>query len=129
MKKIATLLLAAVTALATISPAQADWGHRGGGRGDWGHNSGHDWERHSHYRHGGGGRWIGPAAVLAITGLAIGAAYTRPYVEVAPAQPVYVQPPMAPPVSPAAWYFCRSSGQYYPYTNFCPEGWVAVPAR
>jgi hypothetical protein len=27
------------------------------------------------------------------------------------------------------WYFCESSGKYYPYTSVCPEGWRAVPVQ
>ncbi len=121
MKKLASLFLALTMALGAVSTAQADWGRR-----DWGGGG------HHHHHHRGGGGWVGPAAVLAITGLAIGAAaYSRPYVEVAPAQPAYVAPPVyaAPPVSRGIWYFCQSSGQYDPYPTSCPEGWVSVPAR
>lgn len=113
MKKSLALCLAAAIAMISNTSAQADWGHRHGGYRPpaYGH------------RHGGGGNWIGPAAVLAIAGLAIGAtAYNRAYA--APA-PVYT----APPPNPGMWYYCGSSGQYYPYTNICPEGWQAVPAR
>jgi hypothetical protein len=44
------------------------------------------------------------------------------------------RPPPAPlvvvPVRPAAgvWNYCASSGAYYPYVEYCPEGWRAVPA-
>ena len=77
----------------------------------------------------------GPAAVLAIAGMAIGsAAYSNAYAAPAPVYsgPVYAPPAAvysAPPARSAFWYFCGSSGQYYPYTNACPEGWQAVPAR
>lgn len=113
MKKTAALLLSAVLTLGGIGSAQAEWGHRG-------HHHGH--HHHGHHRHGGG-HWVGPAAVLAITGLALGAAAYH-NAQAAPA-PVYT----APPPNPNVWYYCGSSGQYYPYTNACPEGWQAVPAR
>lgn len=113
MKKIAVLCLAATITMIANTPALADWGHRHGGHRGPSHHQGHR----------GGGNWIGPAAVLAIAGLAIGAtAYNRAYAEPAP---VYT----APPPNPGVWYYCGSSGQYYPYTNICPEGWQAVPAR
>ena len=86
-------------------------------------------ERHQHSQYWRPPRhWIGPAAVLAITGAAIGAGAYHYYNQPAP---VYVPPPRSyPPAQPAdTWYYCGSSGQYYPYTNACPEGWQAVPAR
>lgn len=67
--------------------------------------------------------WVGPAAVLTIGGLALGSAL---YYN-APPQPVVVYQNSAPP--PGNWFYCRSSGQYYPYTQACPEGWVTVPPR
>jgi len=121
MKKTTALCLAISLALGTAGTAQADWG---------GHRGGYDGYRHEGYRqdHGGyrrGGGWAGPAAILAITGLAIGAAaysQQRPV----PA-PVYVAPPPArfQPES-GNWYYCNSAGQYYPYVDYCPEGWQPV---
>ncbi|MBS1144368.1 MAG: hypothetical protein H6R14_1774 [Proteobacteria bacterium] len=119
MKKIAALLVAATLALTGATSAQAEWGHRHGGHG-YGH--------HGHHGHRGGHGWVGPAAVLAITGLAIGAAVASQH-SYAPA-PVYSAPPRPMPSADyGTWYYCGSSGQYYPYTNACPEGWQAVPAR
>jgi hypothetical protein len=68
--------------------------------------------------------------VLAITGLAIGAAawaaQPAPPVYVAPA-PVYVQPrPAYPAPAPAAASYCASAGYYYPEVRYCPEGWQRV---
>ena len=124
MKKITALFIAATLAMTATTSAQAEWGHRHGGHG------------HGHHGHRGGQGWVGPAAVLAIAGLAIGTAVAsqRSY---APApvysytpEPVYYNPPPRPaPVDYGTWYYCGSSGQYYPYTNACPEGWQAVPAR
>jgi len=120
MKKISALCIAATLAMTINTTAHADWGrHDGGFRG-------YEPMHHQHYR--GGSGWVGPAAVLAIAGLAIGTAVaSQSYY--APA-PVYSPPPRPMPVADyGTWYYCGSSGQYYPYTNACPEGWQAVPAR
>lgn len=66
--------------------------------------------------------WVAPAAILTLGGLAIGAAIYNNQ----PATPIYNT---APPPPSGNWYYCRSSGQYYPYTNACPEGWQAVSPR
>lgn len=114
MKKITALLVAATLALSFTTSAQADWGHHHGGHHGHGHRS--------------GSGWVGPAAVLAITGLAIGAAVASQNTY-APA-PVYSAPPRPmPSANYGTWYYCGSSDQYYPYTNACPEGWQAVPAQ
>lgn len=119
MKKTTALCLAISLALGTAGTAQADWGR-------------HDGYRHHHqeYRHGGSD-WVGPAALLAITGLAIGAAaYSQASAAPAYQAPVYVAPPPPVPVQvpleSGNWYYCGSSGQYYPYVRYCPEGWQAV---
>ncbi len=131
MKKSVALLLSASLLAGSIGSAQADWDHR---REHYGRPPAYyQQQHHQQHNHHHRNNWVGPAAVLAITGLALGAAaynnsYTAPapvYVEAAPA-PVYVA---APPPRPRLWYYCGSSGQYYPYTNVCPEGWQAVPAR
>ena len=60
--------------------------------------------------------------------------YPDPYapapVVVSPAQSQMIQqaPQLAQPTAPSVWYFCKSSGKYYPYTSVCPEGWKTVPA-
>ncbi len=124
MKKIATLCIAASLALSATTSAHADWGrHHGDFRPPM-----------HHHHHRGGSGWVGPAAVLAIAGMAIGAAaYSNAYAAPAPVYtaPAYVPAPVysAPPARGDIWYYCGSSGQYYPYTNACPEGWQAVPAR
>jgi len=126
MKKLTAILVATSLALTTTSVAYAD-----GGR----HHGWHGHQRHHHHHHRSGPNWVGPAAVLAIAGMAIGsAAYSNAYAAPAPVYsgPVYAPPAAvysAPPARSAFWYFCGSSGQYYPYTNACPEGWQAVPAR
>lgn len=114
MKKTIAIFLAFSLALSAAGTAQADWGRHGGYRPPPRHHHHHDRSD-----------WVGPAAVLAITGLAIGAAaYSN-----RPAEPTYyVAPPRSaePPPETGNWYYCESSGQYYPYTRYCPEGWQAV---
>lgn len=124
MKKFSALALSITLALGTIGTAQADWDHHGGHRG---------YRDHREYRSGPG--WAGPAALLAITGLAIGAAayaHSAPAPVYSPA-PVYVEPAYVPAPRPVqvapesgSWYYCGSSGQYYPYVRYCPEGWQQV---
>ncbi len=118
MKKITVALLGAVMALSAITSAQAEPGHHHS-RGGY-YQPQHRYEehhRHSHSRH----NWIGPAALLALGGLTIGTIVHQQQVP----QAIYNQPP--PPSG--NWYYCGSSGQYYPYTQACPEGWQAVPPR
>ena len=120
------LICPALIALLLVAPAA--YADRGYGHGGYGH-------------HGGGGSgWAGLAIFGALTGLAIMSEQTRPvYVDpyyagpLRPQQPVYVEQQSAP-VPPSAnstgtWYYCGSSAMYYPYTQACPEGWQAVPAR
>lgn len=118
------LILPLITALSLIAlPAQADRGYRGG-----------------YEHHGGGGSALAGLAIFgALTGLAIMSERSRPvYVDpyytgpVYAPQPIYVEqpPPLAPQTNPGnTWYYCASSAMYYPYTQACPEGWQAVPAR
>ncbi len=140
MKKLIALTVTALS-LATL-PAYADPGN-----GRWNNNGRHD-DRSA--------MWAGVAAIGAIVGLAILAEHNRPtYAASAPVvypdaayqpqayppsvyqQPAYhapvaytPQPDYAPPQATAnLWYYCPSSAMYYPNTQFCPEGWQAVPAR
>ena len=121
MKNIKTLIVAILVAASTItiSPAYADHG-RGG-----------------HWSGGcfGCGLWIFDA--LLATDIAIQASQqpvvispSPVYVQPAPQQ-VYIQPQLAPaPAQPQVpvWYFCKSTNGYYPYTQYCPEGWQPVSA-
>ena len=122
MKKTTALCLAFSLALGSAGSAQADWGRHQGYRGpSQGHHQNHHYQGHGHRQ---GPNWAGPAAILAITGLAIGAAaYSQ-----ANSAPVYVAPPRQIQAAPDAgnWYYCGSSGQYYPYVRGCPEGWQTV---
>lgn len=116
MKKLIALFMVFSLALSTAGTAQADGRYHGGYRPPP--------PRHHHHHHDKSD-WVGPAAVLAITGLAIGAAAYNSR----PAEPTYyVTPPRSvePPMGTGYWYYCESSGQYYPYTRYCPGGWQAV---
>lgn len=120
MKTSTALCLALSVAIGTSSTAQADWGrhdeHRSNRHERHHKNHDHDYRQRSN--------WVGPAAILAITGLAIGAAaYSQ-----ANAAPAYIAPPqpVQPPPDSGNWYYCDSSGQYYPYVRHCPEGWLPV---
>ncbi|WP_415035409.1 hypothetical protein [Azonexus sp.] len=66
--------------------------------------------------------WIGPAAVLTIGGIALGSAlYYNQQNNASPAV-IYQNTPN----NGEHWFYCRSSGQYYPNTQACPEGWVTI---
>ena len=124
-------------ALGISSPALADHGHDRGyyrpgpqhyGRGDYRPAP----PRYDHGHRRGYG-WVGPAAILAITGIAAGIAASNYYAPapayVAP-QPVYVAPrPVYAAPAAGYWNYCGSAGQYYPNVDYCPEGWQPVPAR
>ena len=82
---ITTLCVAFCLALGTSSSALADHRHERHGR----HHAGPP----RHHHDGGyqrGSNWAGPAALLAIAGIAVGVAASNYYA--APPQPVYVQP-------------------------------------
>lgn len=123
-----SICLALCLALGVSTPALADRGH------DRGYYRPAPHYHHHGDRHYRGYGWAAPAAVLAITGIAAGIAAANYYAPepayVAP-QPVYVAPPRAIYSAPLAgyWNYCGSAGQYYPYVNYCPEGWQPVPAR
>ena len=89
MKKTTALCLALSLTLGTAGTAQADWERHGGHRGP-------SYEHRHHHGHRGGPNWVGPAALLAITGLAIGAVA---YSQAAPAQ-VYSAPRLRPATTP-----------------------------
>lgn len=101
--------------------------------------------QHRHYQNHQGrsldSGWVAPLLFLGLAGAVIGAASSQPrapepvYVQPAPvtyAPPVVAYPapvavtPMPSPAPAGVWYFCKSVGQYYPYTQYCPEGWTPV---
>ncbi|WP_374328569.1 hypothetical protein [Azonexus sp.] len=126
MKAIASTLIAVSLALGAVGQANARPDHHG----YYDNYRPRHIQRHYHYapppppryrhRHYD---WIAPAAVVTLGAIAIGAAINSAAPPAPP--PAYIVSP--PPAG--NWYYCRSSGQYYPYTNACPEGWVSVPAR
>ncbi len=119
-------------ALAASSPALADRGYyRPVPRYDHGDYRPAPPRYDRGYRRGYG--LAGPAALLAITGIAAGIAASTYYAP-APAyvepQPVYVEPrPVYGGPTAGYWNYCASAGQYYPNVDYCPEGWQPVPAR
>ena len=92
------------------------------------HDDYRNYDRHRH--HSGNSDWVAPLVLFGVAAAAMSAANERPepppaptyYYESPPA--VYVERPAAP--VPTTSYFCHSSGQYYPYARYCPEGWQAI---
>ncbi len=124
-------------ALGTSSPALADHGHDRGYYRPAPQQYNHGDYRPAPPRYNNGHRrgygWAGPAALLAITGIAAGIAASTYYAP-APAyvepQPIYVAPrPVYAAPAAGYWNYCGSAGQYYPNVEYCPEGWQPVPAR
>lgn len=58
--------------------------------------------------------------------------YAPPVVYAAPPVIAYANPPqpmvLAAQAGPPVWYFCPSSGQYFPYVQSCTSGWQTQPA-
>lgn len=112
-------ILGLVIALAGMSgQAFAGGGYHGGRHGGDHHRHGWNHHRHNHYS---SSNWVAPLIALGVAGAVWSAAaqpapsYTPPAVTYYPPQP-----------APSASYYCGSSGQYYPYTSYCPEGWQLV---
>ena len=122
MKKLTTGLITCLL-LANSVPVLADRGER--------HFRADRHDRHfskppRHYQHYGHGH--GPALGALGVGLAVGGIMLA--LE-APRPPRVVMVPAAPPPPRPAdrtWYYCESAQTYYPYVQFCHEGWRAVPA-
>ena len=127
MKKLTIALITALSLAA--APAFADHGYGHGGNHGGGYGGGYG--GHGGYSHGHGGRvpWAGVAVVGAVAGMAVMAAQSRPVY----AAPYYAAPVYRAPVVYSGgrnvWYYCQSSAMYYPYTDYCPEGWVTVYGR
>lgn len=95
---ITSLCLALCLALGASAPALADHRYYGGSRDGYYEPPRYRHHHEGRYRDGyGGDRWVGPAAIVALTGIAAGvvaSAYYAPrpvYVE--PPQPIYVPSP------------------------------------
>ncbi len=132
------LTLLATASLCMLAPmtaqaANVGWavsvggGHGGGYGGGW---------RPAIYGPGWGGNW-GPAWRGAYYGPGYGypyaaAYYSPPVVYTAPPVMTYAAPqqPMvlASQPQPAVWYYCETSGQYFPYVQSCASGWQTQPA-
>jgi len=132
------LTLLATASLCMLAPmtaqaANVGWavsvggGHGGGYGGGW---------RPAVYGPGWGGNW-GPAWRGAYYGPGYGypygaAYYSSPVVYTAPPVMTYAAPqqPMvlASQPQPAVWYYCETSGQYFPYVQSCASGWQTQPA-
>ena len=132
------LTLLATASLCMLAPmtaqaANVGWavsvggGHGGGYGGGW---------RPAVYDPGWGGNW-GPAWRGAYYGPGYGypygaAYYSPPVVYTAPPVMTYAAPqqPMvlASQPQPAVWYYCETSGQYFPYVQSCASGWQTQPA-
>lgn len=112
MKSITKTIISILLIGAVSSNALADRG--------WNHHRYDDRPRHEHRNRSD---WVGPLVLLGIGAVALTAITSQPD----PA-PVYVAQQRAypPPQPPSAGYFCQSVGQYYPYTQYCPEGWQLV---
>ena len=80
----------------------------------------HHYHHHHHHQSHSDKYWGVAAAVLA-TGLVVAAVSTpRP-------APVYVAPPARPLPPPSGyWYYCPSSGYYYPQVRGCAVPWQTV---
>lgn len=110
--------------------------HGGGGHGGGGHFRG---------GHFGGGRALFFAAPI-IAGAYLASRYyyppsyyyDPPSVYYPPTPPAYIEQTPAPysvppqsqaqpqPQSQAYWYYCPSSGAYYPHVQSCSDGWQRV---
>ena len=129
MNKTTSLLVVATLGIALVGNAQArdrddrrhGYDHRPPHYQKFKHHHRHHAPRviHRHHRD-----WVGPAALIALTGVAIGAAVSH-----LPPAPRVTYTYAPPPPASGNWYYCGSSGQYYPYTNACPEGWQVVAPR
>jgi hypothetical protein len=124
-RTIPVLILLSLFSLTAVTPAvwadghdNPNWGHadyHGGRGGHWnfGWHDGHL-----------GWLWVVGSALLIYDA-------TRPApVPQAPMVILPAAPYAAPSAAPATgtWYFCPSSGSYYPYVQTCPDGWQTVAA-
>jgi hypothetical protein len=133
MSKLALMLLA-VAGLLSLAPLTAQAGNVG-----WavsvGGGYGGGW-RPAAYGPGWGGAW-GPGWRGGYYGPGYGYPYATgyyapPVVYAAPPVVTYATPqqPMvlASQPQPPVWYYCETSGEYFPYVQSCASGWQTQPA-
>ena len=124
-RTIPVLMLITLLASASVIPSAWADGHADSG---WGHSDDHG-GRGGHWNFGWhdghlGWLWVVGGALLIYN-------VTRPAPVPQPPRVIVQTTPYAtPPAAPATayWYFCPSSGSYYPYVQTCPDGWETVPA-
>ena len=124
------LTLLATAGLYMLAPVTAQAGNVGWAvavGGGYGGGYGGGW-RPAAYGPGWGGGW-GPAWRGGYYGPGYGypyaaGYYSPPVVYAAPPQPMVLASQPQPPV----WYYCESSGQYFPYVQSCTSGWQTQPA-
>ena len=126
MKRSACLvsLVVAVLLLTAVPSLAGGRGGRGHGRhGHGGHGHGHRYYR-PHFSIGvGPAFWWGPGAAW----------YGPPPAYIYPGRVIVEQPPIyverEPAPTPSYWYYCESSGAYYPSVPSCAEPWIKVLPR
>lgn len=106
------VLLLAATFPALAGPHDRGYDRRGPPRHEYNH---YQQRHHSHH---------GNAVAWGVAGLALGSVLFS--INTPPPAPVIVAPAPRPPGR--MWYYCDSWQGYYPYVQYCPEGWRAIPA-
>ncbi len=143
----ATVLALMLVAVSTWSPvAEADRGRQGGwqyrepdrhaGSYDRSYRSNRSYRNHDHT-----GAAVGAGLLLGASLLWLAqqpapppqrvVVMPPPAYQVVTPPPVIVSPPaprFAPPPT-EVWYYCRSSGAYYPYVPTCATPWEVVPVQ
>lgn len=116
MRKLITLLTAALLAIQALPAAADSFRHREHRAGPPQHHRHHS--HHDHRPHHGNPGLAWGIAGMALGGVLLAETWRAPPVVVAPA-------PARPPGQ--MWYYCDAYGAYYPYVGDCPGGWRAVP--
>ncbi len=117
------VLVALLGSVPVFSNAWAD-GHDGRGGFGWGHRDDRG-GRDGHWERGWHG---GPLGWLWVVGNAF-LLYNVARTAAVPQPPAVIVPTPASVATPTSyWYYCSSSGTYYPYVQTCPEGWQTVAA-
>jgi len=120
------LMLLAMAGLYMLAPLTAQAGNVGWAvsvGGGYGGGYGGGW-RPAAYGPGWGPAWRGGYYGPGYGYPYAGGYYSPPVVYVAPQQPMV----LASQPQPAVWYYCESSGQYFPYVQSCASAWQTQPA-